>query len=271
VTEHPVPPGLTEGEFAELRALAQAFVNQPVLRTCLYPECLRQYDAAANLAGREPERPSWSGDGWRKVTRGPATGDLCPDHTAIVTRHLPRTAGLPNGRWAVVCACEWMSRPQTYGGLLRPLWEEHLLLAAGALAVPVALAETPARRPLEDHTEATLAELYDDLTDALYYNEEIRDAAQAMYRSWDWHRQALAGVIGAVHAVGNIMRVDSRDWAADRTDAYLYAVLIGWDDAALTEVAARHRWDGHRVAYVRDKRAHLARFVGPVEQQEKEA
>jgi hypothetical protein len=170
----------------------------------------------------------------------------------------------------VACACGWMSRPQTYGGLLRPLWEEHLLYAAGQLTAPVTLAETPGRIPLADHTETSLRELYEALEDAVHDCAETREAAQAMYKSWDWHRQALGGVARAVNAVRNMMQtgrtLDWRDWTADRVDAYLYAILIGWDNDTLEEVAAKHRWNEHRVAYVREMRALLA----PITDQPKE-
>ncbi|MFF8910604.1 hypothetical protein [Streptomyces olivaceoviridis] len=243
-------------------AIREAIVNQPSLRHCLYPGCLREFDMTARMNGREPARPSWSGDGWHQVTRGPSHGNVCPDHVAVVTEHLPRTVDLPNGRWMVACACDWMSRPQTYGGLLRPLWEEHLLLTTGQLTAPVTLAETPGRQPLTEHTEATLTELYDLLDDTEHDREETREAAQAMYKAWDWHRHALGGVARAVNSICNMMRVDSRDWAADRRDAYLWAVLIGWDDEALQEVADRHRWNEHRVKYVREMRALLTPITG---------
>lgn len=249
-------------------AIRESVVNAPSLRNCLYPGCLREFDMTARMNGWEPARPSWSGDGWHQVTRGPSPGSLCPDHVDIVTTHLPRTVDLPNGRWMVACACEWMSRPQTYGGLLRPLWEEHLLLAAGELQAPVTLAEKPSRMLLDEHTQATLNELYDQLEDTEADRAETREAAQAMYKSWDWHRHTLAGVSRAVVAVCNMMRMsadflDHRDWTADRIDAYLWAVLIGFDDNALEAIAVKHRWDGHRVKYVREMRALLAPITDP--------
>ncbi|AKZ60739.1 hypothetical protein SAM23877_p030 (plasmid) [Streptomyces ambofaciens ATCC 23877] len=239
-------------------AIRESVVNAPSLRNCLYPGCLQEFDMAARMNGREPARPSWSGDGWHQVTRGPSPGSLCPDHVAIVTRHLPRTVDLPNGRWMVACACTWMSRPQTYGGLLRPLWEEHLLLAAGELPAPVTLAETPGRIPLADHTEDSLRDLYEALEDTEHDRAETREAAQAMYKSWDWHRKALGGAARAVTAVRNHMRTSSTDWAAERSTAYLWGVLIGWDDDVLEELAVKHRWNEHRVKYVREMRALLA-------------
>jgi hypothetical protein len=161
-----------------------------------------------------------------------------------------------------------MSRPQTYGGLLRPLWEEHLLLVTGQLEAPVTLAETPGRMPLADHTEESLTELYEALEDTAHDRAETREAAQAMYKSWDWHRHTLGGVSRAVNAVCNMMRtsadfLDHRYWTADRIDAYLWAVLIGWDDDTLQEIAARHRWNEHRIKYVREMRGLLAPITDP--------
>jgi hypothetical protein len=257
----------TTPEQAVAAAIHEAILNQPSLRHCLFPGCLREFDMTARMNGWEPARPSWSGDGWHQVTRGPSPGSICPDHVAIVTEHLPRTVDLPNGRWMVACACDWMSRPQTYGGLLRLLWEEHLLLATGQLTAPVVLAETPGRQPLAEHTEATLTELYDLLEDTEYDRAETREAAQAMYKSWDWHRQALGGVARAVTSIRNMMRVGvshyARDWSVDRHDAYLWAVLIGWEDDALTEIAAKHRWDEHRIKYIREMRDGLAPITNP--------
>lgn len=270
MSDQPTLATLTEGQLADLIAEANAFRNQPSLRHCLYPGCLREFDMAARMEGREPARPSWSGDGWHQATRGVSPGSICPDHVDIVTTHMGRPVDLPNGRWMVACACGWMSRPQTYGGLLRPLWEEHLLLAAGELTAPVTLAETPGRLPLAEHTEASLAELYELLEDTEADRAETREAAQEMYKAWDWHRRTLGGVSRAVVAVCNMMRVaDShyqRDWTADRHDAYLWAVLIGFDDDTLHQVAVKHRWDEHRINYVREMRVLLA----PITDQPKE-
>ncbi|WP_055693238.1 hypothetical protein [Streptomyces prasinopilosus] len=259
----------TTPEQAIADAIRESVVNAPSLRNCLYPGCLREFDMTARMNGRKPARPSWSGDGWHQVTRGPSHGSVCPDHVDIVTQHLPRTVDVPNGRWMAVCACGWMSRPQTYGGLLRPLWEEHLLLAAGQLTPPVTLAEKTGRQPLDEFTEAALNELYDQLEDTEHDRAETREAAQAMFKAWDWHRHTLGGVGRAVVAVQNYMRVavgETRDWTADRHDAYLWGVLIGWDDDALEEIAAKHGWNEHRVKYVREMRALLA----PITDQPKE-
>jgi len=249
----------------------EALLNRPVLRNCLVPGCLREYDAVTTMTGKEPPRPEWSGKGWHTLGSGtifPAGGHICPDHTAVVTAHLPRRVKLPNDRWTVDCACGWMPTPQTWHGVLRALWEQHLLQALGTLPTPPTPEDGLQRIPLAEHTEDTLRELYETLEDTEYDRRETRDAGQAMYKSWDWHRNVLGGVSRAVVAVCNQMRVNSRDWAADRGDAYLWAVLIGWDDAALDEVAAKHRWNAHRVKYVREMRALLAPITDPQPTQE---
>jgi hypothetical protein len=249
-------------------AIREAVVNAPSLRNCLFPGCLREFDMTARMNGREPARPSWSGDGWHQVTRGPSPGSICPDHVDIVTEHLPRTIDLPNGKWTVHCACGWESAPQTYGGLLRPLWEQHLLTTTGTLTAPPTPVEGVERIPLAEHTETTLTELYDALDDTDYDRVQTQDAAHAMFKAWDQQRHVLSGVSRAVNAVCNMMRtssdfLDHRDWATDRIDAYLWAVLIGWDDDALHEIATKHRWNEHRIKYVREMRALLAPITAP--------
>lgn len=243
----------------------EALLSQPSLRHCLFPGCLREFDMAARMEGREPARPSWSGDGWHQA-RGISPGHICPDHVQAVTEHLGRPIELPNGKWTVHCACGWELAPQAWGGLLRPLWEQHLLTATGTIPTPPEPREGFERIPLAEHTEATLKDLYDALDDTEYDRVETREAAQAMFKAWDWQQKTLARVTRALVAVQNYMRVavdDRRDWTADRHDAYLYGVLAGWDDEALQEVAAKHRWNEHRIAYVRQMRGYLATITDP--------
>ncbi|MGW0920581.1 hypothetical protein ACWD3J_16385 [Streptomyces sp. NPDC002755] len=160
MTDQPTADTITPEELADLRRELAGLHITMGLRTCLTPGCLKQYDHFATLTGSQPARPEWPGEGWRQVSRGPATGSICPEHVDAVTAHLPRTVDLPDGRWMVACACLCMSRPQTYGGLLRRTSADFL---------------------------------------------------------------------------------DHRDWTVDRIDAYLWAILFGWGDRTLQEVAVRHR------------------------------
>lgn len=108
----------------------------PVLRTCLYPTCLRQMDIGACMEGRAPARPEWGADGWHTVRRGVSTGHVCPSHVGAVTAHTGTwRAGLPDGQGEALCGCGWRSGVHSWRGALRGLWEEHLL-AATATAGP---------------------------------------------------------------------------------------------------------------------------------------
>ncbi|MFJ8018685.1 hypothetical protein [Streptomyces sp. NPDC096311] len=210
-------------------AIHEALLNQPVLHTCLFPGCIRQHDARASLAGEPASRPSWSSAGWRKVTRGPGHGDICPDHAPVVTKHLPNRLKLPNGRWGITCACEWITPPQRHHPVLRALWEQHLLEVTGALPAAPPVTDSEHRIPLAEHTDATLTELYDRLWNAEDAYQEYRDVARACMVAYTIAVPALLGAKTALEALRTRITLDSRDWAHDKLDALLYAVIIGWN------------------------------------------
>lgn len=64
----------------------------------------------------------------------------------------------------------------------------------------------------------------------------------------------LAQVISNLQTVINF---DVRDWAANRRDAYIYGVLVGWGKA-LDEVAKQHGWDEGTIRRIREARALIA-------------
>jgi hypothetical protein len=51
----------------------------------------------------------------------------------------------------------------------------------------------------------------------------------------------------ALRSVQRLIARDSRDWSADRHDAFLYGVFVGWG-AEQERVAGRHAWDEDFVA-----------------------
>lgn len=211
-------------------AIHEALLNQPALRTCLVPGCLRQYDAITTMTGETPPRPEWSGKGWATLGSGsifPAGGHICPDHKPLVTDHFPRRLKLPSDRWSVDCACGWTPAPQTWHGVLRALWEQHLLTVDGKLPPAPPLTDPEHRIPLAEHTEATLAELYDRLWDAEADQQETRDVARACMVTYTVAVPALLGVKTSLEALRTRITLDSRDWTADKVDALLYAVLVG--------------------------------------------
>ena len=51
-------------------------------------------------------------------------------------------------------------------------------------------------------------------------------------------------------SLGNVLAFDSRDWAANRGDAWLWGIIFGWGDA-MAEVALRHGWSEREVRRLR--------------------
>jgi hypothetical protein len=43
-------------------------------------------------------------------------------------------------------------------------------------------------------------------------------------------------------SLGNALAFDARDWSKSKRDAWIYGVVLGWDEA-LSEVAEAHGWD----------------------------
>lgn len=113
-------------------------LEQPSLRHCIIPGCLREFDAIAAMSGRRPERPSWSGTGWRIVKNSAVhagSGHVCPGHAALFKEHFPhRTAAPALSRVDVRCGCgTWVLSGQRWHGAARGLWEEHILTTTGAI------------------------------------------------------------------------------------------------------------------------------------------
>jgi hypothetical protein len=125
-----------DSEIGTLRAEVQAHLNQPVLRHCIYPACLREFDMSASAEGRTT-RPTWSSKGWLQVNA--ASGYVCPDHAETVREHTPRW--LATGK-DLVCACGWESTEVRWRGYGIEAWKDHLLWgdAIAALCVPNLLA-----------------------------------------------------------------------------------------------------------------------------------
>ncbi|MFB7867310.1 hypothetical protein [Streptomyces sp. NPDC056069] len=266
-----------------LTADATAHRNQPALRTCLFPGCIRQYDAISWMNGTPPPRPTWSGAGWHILKTSSIFADgghLCPDHVAIVTTHLPRWIKAPSGRYTVACACGWTPAPQRWHRVVAALWQEHLLQAHGDLPPAPPLTDPEHRVPLAEHTEQSLAELYDRLWDAEDYATESRSAGRDFYQAWQDQNTILAGHATLAARVHNALLLartkmtrSPRAWDTDPDDAWVYAVLIGWDceqqhehtdacPAQLDEMAAIHGWSSARVEAIRKHRAALA-LAGP--------
>jgi hypothetical protein len=47
---------------------------------------------------------------------------------------------------------------------------------------------------------------------------------------------------------------NSRDWTANKTDAWVYAIVVGFSDEALRRIAHRHGWDAETVRRLKQLR-----------------
>jgi hypothetical protein len=101
-----------------------ALLHQPVLRHCVYPGCLREFDAAASMDGR-PVRASWSSAGWLRVTT--LGGHICPDHAGIVAEDVHRPHWQHDHPSHLACACGWDSGPVRWRGYGVEAWKDHVL------------------------------------------------------------------------------------------------------------------------------------------------
>lgn len=223
---------LTPEDLEGLYTRIDALTNQPALRHCLFPGCLREFDVISCMAGDPPPRPSWDGKGW--VTMGSGTivsgsGHVCPDHKATVIAHMPRRLQLPNDRWSFDCSCGFTPAPQRYHPVLRELWKQHLLEETGALPPTPPITDPEHRIPLDQHSESTLTELYDRLWDAEADQNDLRDAARACILAYTAAVPALLGAKESLEALRQRIATDSRDWSADKLDAWLWALLVGWN------------------------------------------
>lgn len=57
-------------------------------------------------------------------------------------------------------------------------------------------------------------------------------------------------------ALESALNCDPRDWARNPKDAWIYGIIVGWDDDALEEVARQFFWTGS--ATIRLKELHAA-------------
>ncbi|MEV7770500.1 hypothetical protein [Kitasatospora sp. NPDC086791] len=78
------------------------------------------------------------------------------------------------------------------------------------------------------------------------YVDRLAEAQKIRAEVAEAHLTATAKALASAHQA--ITR-DPRDWASDRRDAWLYALLVGWNDA-LDEVAARHGWSADDVTQI---------------------
>lgn len=48
--------------------------------------------------------------------------------------------------------------------------------------------------------------------------------------------------MSAKESLRTAMVFDSRDWSATPVDAWVYGIVVGWDEASMVDLRARYRW-----------------------------
>jgi len=54
----------------------------------------------------------------------------------------------------------------------------------------------------------------------------------------------------------------ARDWAANRRDAWLWGIIVGWDDESLDELKKDFGWDDETIARLKRLRQQYAEEIG---------
>lgn len=58
----------------------------------------------------------------------------------------------------------------------------------------------------------------------------------------------------ALDSARTVMALHPRDWAAESRDAWLWGLLVGWDES-MTDVQQKHKWSDADVAGLRSLRS----------------
>lgn len=74
-----------------------------------------------------------------------------------------------------------------------------------------------------------------------------------------------------LHALRNTLAFGSADWGEDRSTAWMYGIVVGWDDdepepgetgrEAMDELARRHRWSPAQVERLRELHRRFQRLT----------
>ena len=66
----------------------------------------------------------------------------------------------------------------------------------------------------------------------------------------------MSDLADALESVAHTMNFSAQDWSVGHKDAWVYGIIVGWDDASLKELTLKHGWNPETVE--RLKRLHRA-------------
>ncbi|KAB7835916.1 hypothetical protein [Streptomyces mobaraensis] len=130
--------------------------------------------------------------------------------------------------------------------------------------------------------------MYDRLWDAEADVPELRSLTRAYSVAYSLTVPALLGAKAALEGLRTRITLDSRDWAADKLDALLWAVLVGWNcqstdldhvhndidcsgDQNLWNIAAQHNIPSDQVIQAGQHRWWIAKAIAVAQQIEDDA
>ena len=69
-------------------------------------------------------------------------------------------------------------------------------------------------------------------------------------------------------SLADVLAFSSRDWGQNQDDAWIYGIVLGWDNEdddteenAMVDIAKRHQWTEETVARLRRLRAEFRKVV----------
>lgn len=71
-----------------------------------------------------------------------------------------------------------------------------------------------------------------------------------------------SSLTAALVDAADALATHSRDWSEQSNDAWLWAILCGWSNSDLADLAAQHGWTDRHVAHLRECRAAVAALLG---------
>ena len=51
-----------------------------------------------------------------------------------------------------------------------------------------------------------------------------------------------------IESIRTAMAMSPKDWSLNHRDAWIYGIVLGWDDASLVEVSRLHQWDYNTIS-----------------------
>jgi hypothetical protein len=65
----------------------------------------------------------------------------------------------------------------------------------------------------------------------------------------------------SLESIKNCIVFSPRDWSLDKRDAWMYGIVVGWDNLSLYDLSIRHGWSVESVARLRQLRNEFEQYT----------